>query len=245
MVAAFDIGNSNIHLGLYRDKRLIKWSLCPTHNYHIDSTISKMLIGKHITGAAIASVVPKATARAVSFLKRQYKVVPIIISAKLNCHLKFSYRRPTTLGADRIANAVGGMTRYKKNLIIISFGTATTIDVVLKGGYHLGGLITPGMGMLLGGLVEQTALLRKVVFHKPDRHIGKSTEECIQSGVVNGAITMIRGLIKGIRCEVKRKLLCVATGGWGKQMAKYIEEIDCFDRDITTFGVMKLFEYNA
>jgi type III pantothenate kinase len=245
MVAAFDIGNSNIHLGLYRERRLIGWSVYPVHNHQIDSTLSKMLVEKTITGAAIASVVPKVTAKAVRFLKRQYKVVPIIISAKLNCHLKFAYRRTTTLGADRIANAVGGLTRYKRNVIIMSFGTATTIDVILKDGHHLGGLITPGMDMLLDGLAEQTALLKRVSLRKPHKYIGKSTEECIQSGVVNGSIVMIKGLIKAIRREVSRRLLCVATGGWGQQMANHIEEIDCFDRDLTTFGVLRIFEDNA
>jgi len=245
MVAAFDIGNSNIHVGVYQGENLVKWSVLPVHDNSIDSGLRKILAKKIITNAAIASVLPEATTKVIRFLKCQYQIEPIIISAKLDCRLKFAYRRPTTLGADRIANAVGGLNRYKKNLIIISFGTATTVDVVLKGGYHLGGLITPGMDMFLDGLVGRTALLKKVVLHKPRRFIGMSTEECIESGVVNGSIIMIRGLIKAIRREIKRKPLCVATGGWGRSMTKYVDDIDCFDRDLTTFGVLKIFEYNV
>lgn len=245
MVASFDIGNSNIHLGLYRDGRLIKWSMTPLHTCSVEHSLTGLLARKNIRGAAIASVVPKVTIEVKRYLKRQYRVVPVIITAQLNTPLKFSYRCPATLGADRIANAVGGVLRYKKNLLIISFGTATTIDVVLKDGHYLGGIINPGIDLLLAGLVENTALLKKVKLHKPRKYIGKTTEECIQSGVINGSITMVQGLIKAIKHEVRRKLLCIATGGWGQRMTKYIEEIDCFDQDLTTFGILKIFENNV
>lgn len=245
MVAAFDIGNSNIHLGVYRGGRLVKRTVSPIHGKHIECDLMKMLDRKKITGAAIASVKPRLTPKVVRFLKDQYKIEPVIVSSKVDCHLKFDYRKPTTLGADRIANAVGGLARYKRNMLIVSFGTATTLDIVLQDGHYLGGLITPGVGLLLDGLTSRTALLQKVVLQTPRRFIGQSTKECIQSGVVNGAVVMIQGLIQGIRRECKKRLLCVATGGWGQFMAKKVKQIACFDQDLTTFGVFKIYEYNA
>ena len=245
MVACFDIGNSNIHLGLYNNGRLNKWIMTPVEDQVIGRSLSKMLGQKGITGAAVASVLPNATTEIKHYLKQRYKIEPVIISAKMKTPLKFTYKCPSTLGADRIANAAGGILRYRKNLLIISCGTATTIDVVLQGGHHLGGLITPGVDLFLRGLVENTALLKKVELHRPGKHIGKSTEECVRSGVINGSIAMIQGLIKAIRKEIRKKFLCVATGGWGKLMNKYIDEIDCYDQDLTTFGIYSIFKYNA
>lgn len=245
MVAAFDIGNSNIHLGVYHGGRLVKRTVSPVPSKHIECDLMKMLDRKKITGAAIASVKPKLTPKVVRFLIGQYRIEPVIVSSKVDCHLKFDYRKPTTLGADRIANAVGGLARYKKDLLIASFGTATTLDIVLKNGHYLGGLITPGVDLLLDGLASRTALLKKIVLQTPRRFIGQSTEECIQSGVANGAVVMIQGLIQGIRRECKKRLLCIATGGWGQFMALQVKQIACFDQDLATFGVFKIYEYNA
>ena len=245
MVACFDIGNSNIHLGLYNDNRLIKWSMTPQKDRLIERVLENILMRRNIKGAAIASVVPRVTIRIKQYLKRRYKIKPVIIAANLKTPLTFAYRRPATLGADRIANAAGGLFRYKKNLLIVSCGTAITIDVVLKDGYHLGGVITPGIDLLLAGLAENTALLKSVKLRKPGKYIGNTTEECIRSGVVNGSIAMVRGLIKGIKREVGKRLLCIATGGWGKYMTDCVDDIDFFDQDLTTFGVYNIFKYNV
>ena len=245
MVVSFDIGNSNIHFGLYRDGHLIKWSVFPTRGRSLKPVLKKVLVQKNIKGAAIASVVPKATEEIKRYIKQQYRMIPVMITAKLKTPLKFAYRDPTTLGADRIANAVGGLFRYKKNLLIISFGTATTIDVILKNGHHLGGVIAPGIDLLMSGLTENTALLKQVKMQKPGSYVGKTTAECIQSGVINGSIAMVQGLINAIKGEVRKKMFCIATGGWGQQMRKYIDEIDAFDQDLTTFGVLKIYENNV
>lgn len=245
MVAVFDIGNSYIHVGVYRDGRLAKRTVSPVLSKHIERDLMKMLGSKKIIGAAIASVMPRVTPRVVRFLKRHYRIEPVIVSSKVDCHLKIDYRKPMTLGADRIANTVGGLARYRKDLLILSFGTATTLDVVLKDGHYLGGLIIPGMGLFMDGLVSRTALLKKVALQLPQRVIGQSTEECIQSGIVNGTVVMIQGLIQAIRRECKKRLLCVATGGWGQFMTKQIKQIAYFDQDLGIFGVFKIYEYNA
>ena len=140
---------------------------------------------------------------------------------------------------------VGGLARYKRNLIIVDFGTATTLDIILKDGYYLGGIIFPGIGTLMDALVERTSLLKKVSLKKPAHIIGTSTEECIQSGIFNGTVAMISGLIRKIRKEYRKNFLCVATGGWGKIMSSQIEEIKYFDPDLCLFGILKIYYYNA
>lgn len=245
MVAALDIGNTNVHLGLYRGEKLVKKVVYPLTKKSIEKNILKILKDKKLDGVAIASVAPRFTAKFKKFFKKTLNISSIIVSSNVNCYLNFGYRKPETLGADRIANVVGGLARYKRDLIIIDFGTATTLDIVLKNGYYLGGIITPGMGTLMDVLIRRTALLKKVSLKKPAHIIGRSTEECMQSGIFNGTIAMIGGFIQKIREKYRKKFLCVATGGWGKVISPQIEHIKYFDPDICLFGILKIYYYNA
>ncbi|MCK4251981.1 type III pantothenate kinase [candidate division WOR-3 bacterium] len=245
MVVVLDIGNTNIHLGLYNGEKLVKKAICPLTEKFSKDKILNVLKNKRMDGVAIASVVPRFTSKFSKFFKERFNISPLIISPNMDCHLKFGYRKPGTLGTDRIAGVVGGLARYKRNLIIVDFGTATTLDIILKDGYYLGGIIFPGIGTLMDALVERTSLLKKVSLKKPAHIIGTSTEECIQSGIFNGAVAMVSGLIRMIRKEYRKKFLCVATGGWGKIMSSQIEEIKYFDPDLCLFGILKIYYYNA
>ena len=246
MVAVFDIGNTNIHMGLYEGEELIKEVTCPSTAKLIENKFVKILAHKKLEGIAIASVIPHLTSRFVQCLKKRLSISSLIISSKLNCHLTFNYYNPETLGADRIANVVGGLERYKRDMIVIGFGTVTTIDVVLKNGNYLGGLIIPGIRTSLEMLFEKTALLPKTSLKKSTRGIiGRSTEECIQSGVLNGTVAMIKGLIAQIKKETRKKFLCTATGGWSKFMSSKIEEIKHVDPDLCLYGIFKIYGYNV
>lgn len=137
------------------------------------------------------------------------------------------------------------LARYKRNLIIVDFGTATTLDIILKNGNYLGGIIFPGIETLMDVLISRTVLLKEVSIKKPAHIIGTSTEECIQSGIFNGTVAMISGFIREIRKEYRKKFLCVATGGWGKIVSSQIKEIKHFDPDLCLFGILKIYYYNA
>ncbi|KPJ71845.1 hypothetical protein AMJ52_08295 [candidate division TA06 bacterium DG_78] len=245
MVAVFDIGNTNIRMGLYEAQKLVKRITYPTSTKSVEKKFIDVLIHKNLEGIAIASVIPLVTQKFVRYFRRGFAISPLIISSKLDCHLTYEYYKPETLGADRIANVVGGLERYNKDLIVIDFGTATTIDIVLKDGRYLGGLIMPGIGASLETLSKKTALLPLVKFKKPIKTIGRSTEECIQSGVFNATVAMMKGLIVQIRKEKKKKFLCIATGGWSKIMTPMIREIKYCDPDLCLYGVFKIYNYNA
>lgn len=245
MVAVFDIGNTNIRMGLYEVQKLVKEIRYPTSTKSVENKFVKLLRHNRPEGIAIASVVPHITRRFVRFLKEDLAISPFIVSSQVDCHLTYEYYKPETLGADRIANVVGGLERYKNNLIIIDFGTATTLDAVLKNGRYLGGFIFPGIGASLEMLSEKTALLPLVRLKKPIKTVGRSTEECIQSGVFNGTVAMMKGLIAQIRKEKKKKFLCIATGGWSKIMTPLIREIKYCDFDLCLYGVFQIYNYNA
>jgi type III pantothenate kinase len=245
VVAVIDVGNTNIHFGLYKNERLIKRRIYATSKGVVEKRILRILKGKKIDGAAIASVVPCVNTRISRFFKRYLKISPLIISSKTKCNLKFGYHNPRTLGADRIANVVGALARYENNLIVLDFGTATTLDVVFRNGNYLGGIITPGIEMSFEIIANKTGLLPRVSMRKPRNIIGRSTKECIQSGIFNGTVAMIDGLIQRIEKDHRKKFLTVATGGWGRFMTSQIKKIKYFDQDLGLYGILKIYNYNA
>ncbi len=145
MVVVLDIGNTNFHLGLYQGETLVKHLIYPLSEKTIEDKVRKAIDGSKLEGVVIASVVPGLTQRYMQFFKKQLSLIPLLVSPDVKCHLTFGYYRPHQLGADRIAAAVGGLVRYKRDLIIIDFGTATTLNVVFRNGRFVGGIIIPGV----------------------------------------------------------------------------------------------------
>lgn len=245
MVAVLDVGNTNIHFGLYKDESLIRHLTHPLSAATLETKLLRIMSNKKIEGAAIASVVPRLTSRFVRFFKKRLSISPLLISPDIECRLTFGYHRPHQLGADRIASAVGALARYKRDLIIIDFGTATTLNIVHKNRFYEGGIIIPGVETSKNALTKQAALIKQVALKRPRRLVGRSTEECIQSGIYNGTVAMVGGLIQAIRKKYKKKFLCVATGGWGQEMASQIKGITRYDSDLCLFGILQIYYYNA
>jgi len=245
MVVVLDIGNTNIHLGLYEGETLVKHLVYPLSEKATEHKMRKAINDRKLEGVAIASVVPSLTPRYIQFFKKRLSLSPLLISPDVDCHLTFGYHKPHQLGVDRIATAAGGLARYKRDLVIINFGTATTLDIIFKNGRYPGGIITPGVETAMNALARRTALLKEVPLRKPIHLIGRSTEECIQSGIFNGTIALVRGLIQMIRKKYKKRFLCIATGGWSTLMAAHIPEITRVDPDLCLYGILKIYYYNV
>jgi type III pantothenate kinase len=245
VVAVVDVGNTNAHLGLYEGELLTRKFKCPTTTDLVEEKMVEFLNAHRIEGIAIASVIPQLTPRLVKGIKKMLKINPLVISPKLDCHLKYKYCKPETLGADRIANVVGGLARYRKDLIVLDFGTATTIDIAFRNGVYLGGLIMPGLNSQFEILAEKTALLPRVTLKKDIKMIGQTTEECIQSGVLNGTVAMVQRLIRSITSECKKKFYCVTTGGLGQIIYSRVPDIKSYDPDLCLYGILKVYQYNV
>ena len=245
MVAAIDIGNTNIHIGVYGADRLVAKKIIPVKSKKLDSDIKKFLSLRRIDGAAVASVNPRLTRRVARIVKKCCGVQTLVVTHKLKLPVKLCYHPPETLGADRIANAVGGLVLFRRNLIVIDFGTATTFDVVSRKGIYLGGVIMPGIGLAADMLADRTALLKKIVLKKPKHIIGKNTAECMLSGVVNGAVAAARSIIRGIRADRGRSFTPIATGGWGRFLIRFIPEIKHYEENIGLYGILRIYHDNA
>lgn len=244
MVAVFDVGNTNIHAGLYQGRRLTRRICAPTGDALPATMIGRMLNRKTVEGAAVVSVVPRLTRALVSLCRRQ-GVRTVVISSRIDCGIKYVYDDPSTLGADRIAAIAGALARYGQDAIIVDAGTAIKIDVALKSGRHLGGLILPGMEMLAEALHEKTAQLPRIIVRKPVNLAGRSTTEGMRSGVFNGTLAMVAGLIRQLKARYGAHFFCVSTGGAGALLARNIPVIDKHDPELCLLGALTIYRRNV
>ncbi len=220
---AIDIGNTDTVLGIFREDILIgEWRLStvPPKKVKVLAAHMKMfcrelrLKPEAVTGAGIASVVPKATPAAVSALRQIFKIVPMVISGSLPLGIRINYDRPASLGADRLCNIVAAREYYGGPAIVVDLGSAITYDVISKRGDYLGGVIAPGFGTSAKSLYYLTAQLPMPPLMFPRRVIGQNTISCLQSGVMFGTLDSIEGTVKRITREARLKFRVIATGGY-------------------------------
>jgi type III pantothenate kinase len=150
------------------------------------------------------------------------------------------YPNPEQIGADRLANSAGVLSRHGVPAIIIDFGTAVTFDVISAEPAYCGGVIAPGLGAMSGYLSKKTALLPVIELSEPNSAIGKSTVHAMQVGAIFG----YRGLVKEILARICQELpgqpWIVATGGDAVLIAHGVSEISIVDLDITLDGLRQV-----
>lgn len=197
-----------------------------------------------IDGAAICSVVPDAMHSLRNCFQKYFRLEPFLLQPGARTGLKIRYRNPLEVGADKIANAIGAVNRFPgKDLIIVDFGTATTLCAVNKDNEYLGGIITPGMQISMAALESWTARLTAVEIVKPAAVLGRSIVESIQSGLYYGALTTVRSLATAITDEqfAGRKPVLIGTGGFGR-MFEDEQLFDVFLPELPLLGLRRAVE---
>lgn len=244
-----DIGNTNTHVGFCDPKRGVR-KKCdfPTKLWFSTQIKEKLAeLGEYIgeEGVALCSVVPDATKIAISSFNKNFDINPWVLTYK-NAPLCFKkYPNASSLGADRIANAVAAANIYCAPSIVVSFGTAVTVDYVDKNHCFVGGAILPGISMFTQYLHEKTALLPEVEFKKYNRCLGKDTISAILAGINKGFPAMVRAIIDGMFAQLKLEdTIVVATGGYAKQIEKEVGVIDIVDPELTVLGLYISWEKN-
>ena len=228
MLLCLDIGNTQIHGGVFEGEALrgqFRKSTSPlgtTDELGIFFTAVLRENGvdpRHVTAVAICSVVPAALYSLRGAAEKYFHCVPFVLQAGVKTGLKIKYRNPLEVGADRIANAIGAVHRHpQKDLIVVDFGTATTIEVITQTGDYLGGAILPGVGVSAETLASHTAKLPRVEIARPEAALGRSSVESIQSGLFHGHVGAVRHLISLVAIEAfyARKTLVIGTGGFAR-----------------------------
>src|SRR5713226_4872406 len=201
---------------------------------------------RQVDGAIIASVVPEANFNLRRLCREYCRSEPLVVGEPgVAIGARSLVDRPEEVGADRLVNTVAAHDRYKGPLIVVDFGTATTLDVVDRDGNYCGGVIAPGINLSLAALHMAAAQLPSVRISRTERVIGKDTVSCMQSGIYWGYIGLVEGLVGRIKTEFGAAMHTVATGGLAPLFAGAIDAIEHVDTDLTLWGLRLIYHRNA
>jgi type III pantothenate kinase len=248
MIALFDIGNTHTHIGLGNSSRVLRHTDVPTRDWRgaaARKAAARFLKGP-ITGAILCSVAPAVTPMVEKFLKTEFRLASLQLTAETVRGVGIDYPEPDTIGADRLANAVAVKRHFGAPAVVVDFGTAVTFDVVDKKGNYVGGIIAPGLNAMTDYLHEKTALLPRIAIREVKAVIGKNTEEAMLIGAVHGYRGLIRELVGDLKRELKcRRLPVVATGGYARLISAKLPEVTAVQPLLTLEGLRLVWEAHA
>lgn len=252
-ILTIDVGNTHIEIGLYKQQDFVSsWRIATGVHRTEDEMITfisyflsqKNLKLDDIHDTIIASVVPNTTQILRKLCLNYFRKDPLIVDHTINTGLKIDYHPPSSVGADRICNAVAAYDKYGGPTIIVDFGTATTLDAVSADAVYLGGAIAPGLEMTALSLYERTSKLPKISLDFPEKIIGKTTEQSMQAGIMYGTINMVDGLLEIMKAEIGDELKVVATGGLANHILSKSKHIQHPEPNLVLEGLIKIYFRN-
>ena len=241
-----DIGNTSIKLCLINDKlKIIKKYSIKTEKLMKEKNIIKLfkpILDKNIKKKVLfSSVVPKAYVKINKLLKKKNYHVYEVKNLSLKNLIKIKIDKYNQLGSDRIANAIGAYSLYKKNCLIIDFGTATTFDIVRNPGVYEGGVIAPGVKLSIINLNQSTASLPLFKLKPSSKAFGKNTKDALNAGFLWGYQGLVNNIIKKIKISFNCNFKIILTGGYSKTFSKFINNNSTIDSNITIKGIMHIY----
>ena len=250
MLLAINANNTNVKFGLFDGERMVgDWRIRTESGRTSDEYmvwLSQLLalagldLGL-IKETIIATVVPQALFHLRMFCERHLHATPLVIGEPgVELGIKVLMDKPNEVGADRLANAVGGHLLFGGPLVVVDFGTATTFDIVDAAGNYVGGAIAPGINLSLEALHMATAKLPRIALEPPSRVIGKDTLGAMQSGVYWGYVGLIEGLVERIAKELGAPLKVIATGGLAPLFFGATPAIQHLEEEITMRGLVEI-----
>ncbi len=257
MLLVIDVGNTNVVFAVFGgDKLEGQWRIstdarrtADEYGVWLTQVLEHSKIAPEtITGAVVASVVPQVLFDLRQLAKRYFHTELMVLGdPRLNLKTGVGVKidNPAEVGADRLVNAFAAWSRYKKPLIVVDFGTATTFDVVSKDGDYIGGVIAPGVNLSLDALQRAAAKLPNIGIAHPAKVIGTNTIGAMQSGIYYGYVGLIEGIVERIKEEYNAPMLVIATGGLASLYAKACPVIENVMPDLTIYGLKELYEMNS
>lgn len=257
MLLVIDVGNTNTVVGAMIDGKVIyRWRITTKSRttdevglLFLDLFRLEGLTFTDFTGVCVSCVVPSVLF-AIDKASRHYlKQVPLVINRGIKTGLRICTDDPRQIGADRIVNSVAAYRRYKKSLVVVDFGTATTLDCINSKGHYLGGSIAPGFKISIDALFTKTAKLPKVEVERTESVIGKNTVYSMQAGMFWGYVGLVDELARRCKSELKemeptKEVVCIATGGLAHLIGEACKEIQSIERDLTLQGLWDLYVLN-
>jgi type III pantothenate kinase len=254
MLLAIDIGNTNTVVGVFKAGKIVARFRYFTNMMETADEISLKITSllrqggydkKDFRDVIICNVVPAVASVYADISLKTFGVSPVVVGAQNKNCIPILYDSPREVGADRLANAVGGFVLYGGPLIVVDLGTAVTFDAVSAKGEYIGGVIAPGIDASMMSLFTKAAQLPQVRLEKPASVIGKNTVSSMQSGAFYGFAGMIDSIVEKMGREMGDGPKVIATGGQSEWLKDVSTTIEKFEPDLTLLGLAEIFKRNA
>jgi type III pantothenate kinase len=256
MMLCLDIGNTHIFAGVFMEDdikfrfRYPSKQPCTSDQFglFLKSALRENNVNpKEIKSICISSVVPSLDYSIISACIKYFGITPLELKPGIKTGLQLNVKNPLEIGADRIANAVAAVHQFpNKDIIVVDFGTATTLCAISKDKVYLGGVIIPGVKVSMDALYQSTAKLFPVDILKPEQVLGKTTTANIQSGLYYGQLGAVKEIMQRISQEyfMDDQVLIVATGGYAHLFAD--EGLFSINfSDLVLYGLKIIWEKNS
>jgi type III pantothenate kinase len=253
MILVIDLGNSNIVMGIYRDDNLV-------HSFRTNTDLTKtedeyasiirhflvinQIKEEEIENIIFASVVPPLRAIIILAINSLFNKMPILLGPGTKTGLMIKADNPNEVGADLIAGSVGVIKKYNYPAILIDLGTATKFIIVNDKGEFDGAVIAPGVRLSAEALANRAAQLPHIELVAPPKVIGKNTPDCMNSGAIYGAASMIDGMVRRIQKEMNQKCTLIATGGLAERIIPHCEEKIITDETLLLDGLYYIYKHH-
>lgn len=254
MVLVVDVGNTNIVLGLFKDREFVNSWRLTTQSKRTSDEFGMVLYDllKHegvdptsLKHVIVSSVVPSIMYSLTSAIIKYLGIEPLIVGPGIKTGINIITDNPKEVGADRIVNVVAAKTLYGCPAIVIDFGTATTYDVVNEQGDFVAAVTSPGLQISADALWQRASQLPNIEIRKPESILAKNTVTSMQAGLVYGYIGQVEYIVNKIKEELNcPDMQVIATGGLAKIIAPETDTINVYDALLTLKGLEIIYEKN-
>ena len=243
MKLIIDYGNTLAKIALFRGDSLVDYKVMETLTINDIKLFTSQQDRSEPVRYCILSSVRTIPGKIISYLNTTYKLFELDQNIRLPISIK--YKTPETLGNDRIAIAVGAVCQFpNEDMLVIDAGTCITYDFINRDKEYLGGAISPGINMRFKALNTFTDKLPLVTNMSEAGLIGDTTDDSIRSGVLNGVLEEVNGII-GRYKEVYPSIKVIFTGGDLKYFDKNLKNNIFANSNLVLEGLNMILNFNV